>query len=167
MGCDRPRWWTERITPCARPEDFETVFVRKGRLECQEHYRVGRATINLWLNQSGKERLIRERAEHVARLGRVGRGAVQTYGREQVDQWRDDGRITRKDMGKSLAKAMPVRDHRFVNPNTARHAAQFLRINRNGGFIVSQTSDGDWRVGTKRVSPAQLVDMAKQKGFAE
>jgi hypothetical protein len=58
-----------------------------------------------------------------------------------------------------------VRDRRRVSFTLARHAAQHLRIVRSGGFIVSPTGDGDWWVGTRRMSAAQLVDLAVGKGF--
>lgn len=65
---DRPRWWSERIQPCAAPSDFEATFVEIGRLACQEHYFVGRTTITSWLTQLGKDRLIQLRADHVRQL---------------------------------------------------------------------------------------------------
>ena len=48
--------------PRQRPEDFEQVFLEIGRLACEEHYRASRSTINRWLSQSGKARLIALRA---------------------------------------------------------------------------------------------------------
>jgi hypothetical protein len=145
---ERPRWWYERIRPLAPPDDFEAKFIEIGRFACQEHYAVGRTTVNSWLMGLGKERLIALRKESVERKKEARRN-----------------RLTRADMRSILNQSFPVVDNRRVSPTLARHAAQYLRIVRNGGFIVSPTGAGDWRVGTRRVSPAQLVDMAKAKGF--
>src|SRR5690348_2978131 len=47
------------------PDDFEAMFVRLGRLECEEHYHAARLTIDRWLSERDKQRLIKERAEFV------------------------------------------------------------------------------------------------------
>jgi hypothetical protein len=57
-----------RLREC--PGDFETMFVRLGRLECEEHYHAARDTITRWLVGCGKDSLIRERAEFVRALRR-------------------------------------------------------------------------------------------------
>jgi hypothetical protein len=46
--------------PC--PSDFEETLIAIGRLACEEHYGVGRVTVNRWLEESGKERLLKARA---------------------------------------------------------------------------------------------------------
>lgn len=51
------------LRPC--PDDFVPIFVLKGRLACEEHYRVGRLTIDRWLDESGKDRLIEARRVYV------------------------------------------------------------------------------------------------------
>jgi hypothetical protein len=163
-GKPKPRWWSERVTPCPCPDDFEQVFVRIGRQACQEHYRVGRPTINSWLNQRGKERLIRDRAKHVTKKGEESSWAVARYGRETVDNWRAEG-LTRGDVGRMLSAAIPVVAGPLVSETLARSAAQFLRQSRNGGLFVSPTAAGDWWVGLVRKSAAELVEMAKAKGF--
>ena len=60
---------------------------------------------------------------------------------------------------------MAIRDNREISPTLARHAAQFLRTVRNGGFIVSPACDGNWWVGSRRLSGAQMLDLAVRKGF--
>lgn len=145
---ERPRWWYERIRPLAPPDDFEARFIEIGRFACQEFYAVGRTTVNSWLIDIGKERLIALRA-----------AAVEQRKHERRT------RLSRNEMRAILNKSFPVVDNRRVSPTLARHAAQYLRIVRNGGFVISPTGAGDWRVGTRRVSPAQLVDLAKAKGF--
>jgi hypothetical protein len=47
------------------PEDFEEVFVRKGRLACEGHFRAEGWQIDAWLRECGKQRLIQERANFV------------------------------------------------------------------------------------------------------
>lgn len=145
---------TGRLAPAfdKRPEGFEQTFLDLGRVGCEEHYGVGRLTVNRWLTECGKERLIEERHAVVAR-----REA------ERLERQR----LSRRDVGKLLQEAYrpQIRDRRKVSITLARHAAQHLRIVRNGGFIVSQAPNGDWRVGTKLVSPAQLLDLALARGF--
>lgn len=138
---------TAEAVTCARrpcPGDFDRVFVRIGRLACEEHYQAGRNTITRWLEESGKDRLIAARAEHVRT-------------REPA--------ITRSDMQTILRKAFPVRGRLPANPRLVRQAAQFLRIRRNGGWIVSPAAGGDWWLGSRKVSAAELVARAKMVGF--
>lgn len=128
---------------CLRPipGDFEVVFVEQGRLECEAWYRARRTTVTRWLEESGKERLIEKRAAFVKHL-----------------------RLQRK-VPKPSLRSRPVADRRKVSFSLARHAANFLRCIRNGGWVVAPTPDGDWWVGTRRRSAAELVDMAVQRGF--
>lgn len=49
--------------PC--PNDFEAVFIRIGRLACEEHYEARRTTVTRWLEECGKDRLIALRSAHV------------------------------------------------------------------------------------------------------
>jgi hypothetical protein len=46
--------------PC--PVDFEETLIAIGRLACEEHYGVGRVTVNRWLDECGKARLLKARA---------------------------------------------------------------------------------------------------------
>jgi DNA-binding PadR family transcriptional regulator len=162
----KPRW-RGPVKPRPVPDDFEAVFVLIGRLECEAHFRVGRMVIDYWLEQSGKDELIRKRAEHVTKQGEESTYSVRRYGRETVDQWRAESRrgLNLADMGRMLSQVFPVEGSPFVSPETARAAAQFLRIGRNGGFFVSPTGAGDWYVGLNRKSSAELVEMAVRRGF--
>jgi hypothetical protein len=47
------------------PDDFPETFIVKGRLVCEEHYRVGKHTVTRWLEESGKDRLINARRVYV------------------------------------------------------------------------------------------------------
>jgi hypothetical protein len=166
-GKHRPRWRDGLVKPRPVPADFEATFAEIGRLECEAHYRVGRLVIDHWLEHCaiGKAALIRARAEYVAKNnGRIGRDGVTRYGRETVDAWRSQ-RITRRDMGKILSRSFPVEDRRIISDEIASAAAQHLRIRRNGGFFVSPTGEGDWWVGLGRKSSAELLDLAKARGF--
>lgn len=123
------------------PGDFEVVFVEQGRLECEAWYRARRTTVDRWLAECGKQRLIDKRAAFVKHL-RMQKQAPKPVERQAV-----------------------ARDRRKVAPALVNRAANFLRCVRNGGWVVAPTSDGDWRVGTRRRSAAELVDMAVQRGF--
>jgi hypothetical protein len=147
--------------PRPRPVDFAETFVRIGRIACEEHYGAGRLTINRWLDECGKSDLVKARAEHAAKQGHVGPNAISRYGRETVDGWRG---LTRKEVGRLLDKAIRV-NRRSVGFTLARHAAQYLRIVRNGGFIVSPAGNDMWWVGTKRITAEAMVELAKARGF--
>ncbi len=133
------------ISPPA-PLHFDEIFVSKGRLECEAYFHVPRITVDAWLRERGKQRLIDERAAVV---------------RQQQDAKREG--LSRHEMEQILHEAFPA--HADVDPVIARHAAQHLRMMRNGGWIISPTKDGDWRVGTRRRSAFELVELAKAKGF--
>lgn len=128
-------------SPRPRPDDFEVVFVEQGRLECEAWYRARRTTVNRWLEESGKERLIAKRASFVKHL-------------------RDKKRMNRPKERPSV-----IRDRRRVSDVLARRAANYLRSVRNGGWVVAPCPDGNWLVGTRRRSPAEVVDMAERRGF--
>lgn len=146
------RTWGASRTP---PADFERTFIELGREQCAVHYRCRRSTINAWLEQSGRARLVELRAAHVRAIREQGLA------------------IKNSTIGPSIiARYQPrtinperIRDDRFVTPALARQAAQFLRCVRNGGWIVSIASNGDWWVGSRRRSPADMVDFAVSKGF--
>lgn len=131
------------------------MFVQIGRVDCEEHYHARRSTIDRWLAECGKQRLIRARAAFVAQQRSKGEWITrQTRLVEHREIKRPSARET-------------IRDKRKVNVLVARHAAQFLRVVRNGGFIVSPSGDGCWWVGSRRLSAAQMVDFAKGKGFQD
>lgn len=123
------------------PDDFDIIFVEIGRLDCETWYRASRITVNRWLDERGKERLILARAAFVQR--------------QRV--------LARPPMPEDRSR--PVKDRRRVNINLARRAAQYLRQMRNGGWIISPTPHGDWWVGSKRRTAGELLDMAIARGF--
>jgi hypothetical protein len=135
------------------PDDFEVIFVEKGRDGCESWYRARRDTVTRWLSECGKDRLIKARANFVSHQRANGRWIT-----------RATNLVEHREVRK-VSTRQPVKDKRKVSFTLARHAAQHLRIMRNGGFIVSPTPQGDWWVGTKRLSAAQMLDLAVSKGF--
>jgi len=135
------------------PDDFDVIFIEVGRLGCEAWYRARRSTINRWLIERGKERLIKLRSDYVRHQRSQGNWLT-----------RSSCMVEHRIIGPA-SRSSPVRDRREVSPNLARHAAQHLRVIRNGGFIVSPTPQGDWWVGSKRLSAAQMVELACRKGF--
>lgn len=126
------------------PDDFDQVYVRIGRLACEEWYRVHRRTINRWLKERGKDQLVKARAAQVSK---------------RYELEREKREAARKRL------SQPVDDFRLVHPEVVRLAADFLRVKRNGGWMISPTGEGDWWVGGTRRSSAQLVDLAERRGF--
>lgn len=135
------------------PADFDAVFVNLGRFDCEEHYRARRDTITRWLTECGKDRLIKARAAYVADLRAKG-------------EWMTRGTnlVSHHEVRRSSIR-VNIRDRRQVSATVARHAAQHLRIMRHGGMIVSPAGGGEWWVGTKRLSAAQMLDLARGRGF--
>lgn len=134
------------------PEDFDVIFVEQGRIACESWYRASRITVNRWLDERGKRRLIQLRADYVASLRSAGKWITRST--KMINE-----------RPKAVSRLASIRDRRKVSPQLARHAAHFLRVRRNGGWIVSPTPQGDWWVGSTRRSPAQLVDLAVARGF--
>lgn len=126
--------------PC--PDDFEIVFVEQGRLECEAWYHARRTTVTRWLTECGKARLIAKRAAYVR------------YQREQ-----------RLKPAEASPSKSGIRDRRHVSPALAQRAAHHLRCIRHGGWAVAPVANGEWLVGTRRRSAAELVDLAVSKGF--
>lgn len=124
------------------PEDFDVIFREKGRLACEEHYRVSRITVNHWLIARGKKRLIDERAAYVRFQRDKAHEAAVTAGEPQSSE--------------------PI-DERVYE--LASQAAHFLRTSRYGGWRVSPTGDGGWFVGTVRKTSDELIAMAERQGF--
>ena len=180
------------LRPC--PRDFDEIVVRIGRLACQEHYHAGRATIDRWLEERGKARLIEARAERVrpktwrskvraAFLAELSNGStIQDAARKAgvgpqcVHKWRnsDSEFAAAWDKAITTSKRLGLREiqtilHRAfpvgAHPTVARLAAQHLRIARNGGFRVSPMMSGGWMVGLRRVTSEELVDLAISRGF--
>lgn len=123
------------------PADFDVIFVEVGRLDCETWYRAGRIMVNRWLEERGKQRLIMERARFVKHLRMQGK----------------------KPQGPPTIQV--ATDRRPVAPELARMAADFLRIRRNGGWMISATGQGDWFVGSCRKSAGDMVTLAECKGF--
>jgi hypothetical protein len=136
------------------PDDFEVVFVEQGRLECEAWYRVRRTTVTRWLEEAGKARLIAKRAAYVKH-------------RRDNGTWltRASSLVEHRDVTRPTAPRDAVKDRRRVLPGVARRAAHYLRCVRNGGWIISPAGDGNWRVGTRVRSAAEMVDLAERKGF--
>lgn len=169
------------------PADFAEVFVRLGREGSRRHYQVGCWTIDRWLRECGKARLIRKRAAVVARTSRtapvrpkpadfaallssIGPAAAQRHygtGWRQIRRWRAEVEAERLALiGLSLQHAFPLPEaHDPVSYSLARRAADHLRIVRNGGWVVTHASGGNWRVGTRVLTPSELVSLAVAKGF--
>lgn len=135
------------------PDDFDIMFVEQGRLGCEAWYRASRMTVNRWMTERGAQKLIDKRAAYVAHLRAKGEWMTRST------------RLVVVRAAPSINRSQPVRDRRKVSFTLTRHAAQYLRINRNGGWIVSPTPQGDWWIGSRRYSAAQLVDLACSKGF--
>jgi hypothetical protein len=121
------------------PDDFDVVFVEQGRVACETWYRASRLTENRWLIQRGKRRLIEERANFVK------------HQRNMAHQPKPAG----QPVSQEIDTYMPV----------ARMAADFLRIRRNGGWMISMCDSGGWRVGTVQRTSEQLIAMAVNQGF--
>lgn len=135
------------------PDDFDVIFIEVGRLGCETWYRARRSTINRWLTERGKERLIKLRSEYVRHQRAQGNWLTRS---SCMVEHRATGAVPR---------SSAIRDRREVSITLARHAAQHLRVIRNGGFIVSPTPQGDWWVGSRRMSAGQMVKLACAKGF--
>lgn len=134
------------------PEDFDIAFVEIGRNDCETFYRAARVTIDRWLMERGKDRLIDLRAKFVEH-------ERKTFG-PMI------GRNIRGNPKPKVCSApQPIKDDRSVSPCIASAAAQFMRNPRNGGWVVSRTPQGDWFVGIARRTAGQLLDMAVARGF--
>lgn len=144
------------------PDDFEVIFVEQGRLGCEAWYRARRDTVTRWMRECDAVRakrkqptLIAARAAYVAHQRREGKWLTRS---SCLVEHREIPRPTIR---------QSIRDKREVPAVVARHAAQHLRIVRHGGFIVSQAPNGDWRVGTRLLSAAQMLDLARARGFED
>lgn len=122
------------------PEDFKIIFVEQGRLACEEWYQVSRRTVDRWLLACGKTALIKERAAFVK------------YGRE----------VTHRPQQKVVEQ--PVIESNDPMEGLASVAANFLRMRRHGGWMISKTIGG-WRVGTVFKTSDQVIVMAERQGF--
>lgn len=120
------------------PDDFDIIFVEQGRLECEVWYRASRVTVDRWLIERGKRRLIEARAEFL---------------RFQAER------------SHGPAPAAPVECPPDPLHSVASKAADFLRVSRYGGWTVTQNPAGGWRVGTVQKASGELIAMAERQGF--
>lgn len=121
------------------PDDFEVVFVEQGRLACEPWFRASRITVNRWLLQVGKKRLLEQRALFVK-----AQRAKQAPARPGIQVPAD------------VDVLLPI----------ARMAADFLRQSRHGGWRISQPQDGKgWLMGTVRQTSEELIMRAERQGF--
>lgn len=153
MTGKRTREGKGRPPPRRCPDDFDVMFVEQGRLGCEAWYRARRGTVTRWLVERGKDRLIKARAGYVKHQRATGKWLTR------------QSRLVDHRPARPAVRGLPIRDRRKVSFTLARHAAQYLRIVRHGGHIVSPTPDGDWWVGSRRLSAAQMLDLACSKGF--
>jgi hypothetical protein len=124
----------------ACPEDFDVIFVEQGRLECEAWYRASRLTVNRWLLERGKSRLIKLRADFLRHQRDAGRPVVHD---PDVD--------------------LPPIDEALHA--IAKQAAHFLRVSRYGGWTITANDDGSWLVGTVQRTSDELIVMAERQGF--
>lgn len=129
--------WQSR--PC--PDDFDIIFVELGRLECEAHYRARRTTITRWLEERGKKKLLKRRAEFVKYQRQLKRGKGRTNGSAQPQC------------------------KRRVDPKLVEIAARFLQSRPGGNWVVYTLESGLWMVGTHKRSPAEVIDIALRKGW--
>lgn len=123
------------------PDDFEVIFVELGRLECEAHYRARRTTITRWLEERGKKKLLRQRADFVKYQRQLKRGK-----------------------GKANGAADP-QCKRKVDPKLVEIASRFLQSPKGGGWVVYAINGSAWMVGTHRRSPAEVIEIAERMGF--
>ncbi|MGJ0508912.1 MAG: hypothetical protein ACR652_17650 [Methylocystis sp.] len=154
VGIDHQSGLKGKPPPRPVPDDFDVIFIEQGRDQCESWYRASKRTVNRWLDERGKERLIAARADYVKHQRGNGRWIT-----------RSTRMVEHREIRALSVRAAPIRDRRKVSFTVARHAAQYLRIRRNGGWIVSPAGKDEWWLGTRRVSAAQMVDLAKSKGF--
>jgi hypothetical protein len=121
------------------PMDFRIMFRERGRVECERIYGASRITVTRWLFQCGMRELIDERANFVK------------HQRSMANQPPPAG----QPVSNEIDTYLPV----------ARMAADFLRIRRNGGWMISIHECGGWRVGTVQRTSEQLIAMAVNQGF--
>lgn len=124
------------------PADFDVIFVEVGRLDCETYYRAARITIDRWLVERGKERLLKERTQFVTHQRAKARKAKPIPPQDK-----------------------PIKDRRKISDCLAQAAVDWLRKPRHGGWIITRCVNGNYRAGFLLVSAATLVDMAKARGF--
>jgi hypothetical protein len=134
------------------PEGFEMFYIERGRLACEEHFKAARVLVNAWMRECGKQRMIKARAAYVARK------------RDESEWITRSSSLTHREVKRPTIRET-INDRRKVSFMVARQAAHHLRISRNGGMVVSPAGDNEWWVGTRRLSAAQVLDLARERGF--
>lgn len=124
--------------PC--PPDFVEVYLQIGWDGIEDHFRAHKLVIKRWVAENGGDAL-KARRRDVVRSKRLSRSCV-------------NGRVPE-----------PVTDGIHVAAEIVTAAAHWLRHPDGGGWMVSPTGRGDWRVGTMRKTPAEIVEMAVRNGF--
>lgn len=130
------------------PECFPTNFVELGRSGCELEYAVGRKRIAQWLDQSGRKQELIEARDRFLKAKR------------EAEQ--------RKDMDlRRPQRTIEITDTRIVARPIAERAAKHLQRSSAGGWVVYRIDKirEHWIVGTRRMSAAQMVDLAIRKGF--
>jgi hypothetical protein len=92
------------------PDDFEVIFVEKGRDGCESWYRARRDTVTRWLSECGKDRLIKARANFVSHQRANGRWIT-----------RATNLVEHREVRK-VSTRQPVKDKRKVSFTLARHS---------------------------------------------
>src|SRR5690242_19228672 len=91
------------------PDDFDVIFVEQGRLGCEAWYRARRDTVTRWLEERGKVKLIRKRADFVAHQRANGQWLTRS---SRLVEHREIGRPSRLEA---------IRDKRTVSVTLARN----------------------------------------------
>ena len=134
-----------------KPDDFEVVFIERGRLECESYFRAGRNTVTRWLKESGKARLLKQRRAYVK--------AHRDYEVQERHRRRDEAKAQAERMARVKIEV------EIIDPEILGLAARYLQMKQNGSWVVYELECGLWMVGTRRRTPAELIDKAKSKGF--
>lgn len=138
---DQPRNEAGQFARDACPVDFAEVYVRLGWEAIADHYGMHWRKVARCIDECGREMLKERRAQY-----------VREHRQRRVNY------VTGK-------RFPPADDGISTNPAIVAAAAAYLRIQRHGGWMVSATGQGDWRVGSIRKTPFQLIEMATAKGF--
>lgn len=132
------------------PADLEQRYLELGLKGCVEHYGAWNRTVRGWLEMIGRDRLRARRLELLkARRRKAEAERININALRQAEARR---RIV------TSTEPMP-------SPETIRDAAHFLRTPKGGRNLVCPSGQGDWFVGSVRVTPQDLVRRAKAKGF--
>lgn len=132
------------------PRDFEARYLELGLKGCAEHYGAWNRTVRRWLEMLGRDRMRARRLEMLQARRKAAKA-------ERVDLDRLRRTEARRRVVTSSEPMPPL--------EIIRDAAHFLRTPKGGRNLVCPSGQGDWFVGSVRVTPQDLVRRAKQKGF--